>query len=856
MLPFTNLLRAPLALAGIFLVFGAASNAQTFPQEVIHTGKSARHIGRIDLNADGLPDVIVSNSGEATISVLLQNANGGFDPPADYNAGGSPYAFAISDFNLDGRIDVVTADWSGNYSYVLLGAAGGAFGVAAPILVNGYSYSVAAGDWNADGKPDFAAGIYNSLKISRLLGSGNGAFGALNSISTAAKPSFITSADFTNDGKIDIAYESTQSSWLWILENNGSGGFAQKYQLSISQSSNVAAVGEYNNDGRLDVASSGYNSASLAIILSTATGFAGAYYISAGPGNSAYVGRSDVNLDGAPDLITGLNTGAAVLLGSGGGNFGAANFINTESTASELAALDVDHDTIPDLISVVPSIDGIVINKGLGGGFYSTLTKYSSGGQNALSCAAGDWNHDGVPDFAVTHYLSGDIGILRGTGGGAFGAPTVFPTGDGASYITSGDYNLDGNLDLIICNEAGMINANSVSLLWGDGQGNFYIFTNTPVTQFPYSGTECDLNMDGKLDFVTCNIGSNDLAVLLGDGVGNFAAPVYYTSNIHFPRSPACADFDGDGLPDIACANYQSASFSIYYGDGLGKLASHITIPTASFAGGLAAEDFNRDGIVELAVGTDTGVFVANSIGGFTYSVTPTALKDKAVFVTTADVTNDGNIDIIASHNYVGAVRIVVGDGTGNFTSYKTVAAEQSGIFTVSVSDLNSDGRADLVAPANMGTTFTPILNTNTQLFGDSPFGTGTRGCEGIVGISLGTSPNIGNSDLRFVITGAPAHSFGGIFVVNAGDAAGSDPFFLNLVFHVDLYNSTELITLDSRSDFEHTGVAFAGIPNYPTLAGNVFYAQAFWAEALTRQCSNGFAGLVSSRGLQFTILP
>src|SRR5262249_33527426 len=74
---------------------------------------------------DGIPDVAVVNGGGAsTVSVLLGNGKGTFQPRAAFAAGPSPSRLTGGDFNGDGLLDVALANPSSNTLSVLLNAAG------------------------------------------------------------------------------------------------------------------------------------------------------------------------------------------------------------------------------------------------------------------------------------------------------------------------------------------------------------------------------------------------------------------------------------------------------------------------------------------------------------------------------------------------------------------------------------------------------------------------------------------------------------------------------------------------------------------------------------------------------------
>jgi hypothetical protein len=123
--------------------------------------------------------------------------------------------------------------------------------------------------------------------------------------------------------------------------------------------------------------------------------------------------------------------------------------------------------------------------------------------------------------------------------------------------------NGDGRVDLVVANSR----TNKISVLLGNGDGTFQKASNFSAEHKPNFVAMADINGDGKLDVVaslsfTASHGNGSIAVLLGKGDGTLQSPIYYGTGL-LPRSVAINDFDGDGLPDVATGNYTSGNITI-----------------------------------------------------------------------------------------------------------------------------------------------------------------------------------------------------------------------------------------------------------------------------------------------------
>ncbi|OCQ99415.1 hypothetical protein BCD64_10145, partial [Nostoc sp. MBR 210] len=181
-------------------------------------------------------------------------------------------------------------------------------------------------------------------------------------------------------------------------------------------------------------------------------------------------------------------------------------------------------------------------------------------GTNPSSVTVADFNSDGNLDLAVANSGTSDVSVLLGDGTGNFATATNFTVGTNPTSVIVGDFDSDGNLDLAVTNSS----SNNVSVLLGNGSGGFGTPTNFSVGTNPSSVTVGDFNGDGKLDLAVANNNnsSNNVSVLLGNGSGGFGTATNFSVGSN-PSSVTVGDFNGDGKLDLAVANFNNSNVSV-----------------------------------------------------------------------------------------------------------------------------------------------------------------------------------------------------------------------------------------------------------------------------------------------------
>jgi hypothetical protein len=338
----------------------------------------------------------------------------------------------------------------------------------------------------------------------------------------------------------------------------------------------------------------------------------GSFLVSSGVGA---VATGDFNNDGKLDLVVASRESneVSLFLGNGSGSFGASSPFSVGDEPFDLTTGDFDKDGNLDLAvangGALEETVSILLGTGTGS-FQQPRADYTVGSR-PMSVAAGYLNNDEILDLATANFASADVSILLGTGNGAFAAATNIPVGTLLSNprsVEMGDLDGDGNLDLSVAEASD----NTVSILWGDGDGSFGSTTYFAAGAVPVSLALGDVNGDGYPDIAVANNSTNYVTILFGDINGSFAVSSTTPAG-QYPLSVSMSDFDGDGNLDLLVGtqvngDIGSNSISLLLGDGTGAFGSPDTIFSLAIPTGdihdpyTAIGDFNGDQKPDIAV--------------------------------------------------------------------------------------------------------------------------------------------------------------------------------------------------------------------------------------------------------------
>jgi len=377
-----------------------SGNVTSILTPVNPTGSTPSPNEAADMNGDGIVDIVTANKIGDSISVLIGNGDGTFQPRVTYPAGDLPRGMAVLDMDGDGDTDVVTAN--ANSSDLSLFFNNGAGVLSPQVRIQGggaAEWGLAAGDMDEDGILDLVVGAQFSQRVIIMRGNGDGTFtqaGVTNNVGGGVW--MIVLGDVNGDGHLDAALANGTSDSAAILLGDGQGNLAVHQTTSIADWVVATDLGDLDGDGDLDW------------MLSSFTG-----------------------------------GGFTLFLNDGAGNFAFHRFFPATANAACSLMVDLDNDLDLDLVLLDEIADEVVIleNTALGAEFCSsepnstgsaaraTATGSATVAANDLSLRAGP-----LPDgFGFYFYGSAEAAPSptgNGTlclGGSLFRSPVASATG-------------------------------------------------------------------------------------------------------------------------------------------------------------------------------------------------------------------------------------------------------------------------------------------------------------------------------------------------------------------------------------------------------------------------------------------
>jgi hypothetical protein len=415
----------------------------------------------IDLDSDGLNDLVSISRFDSTVRTFMNDGLGNFELERLFVMGNNPNDLFMDDLDDDGDVDLATVDLGGDSVSLAFNNGRGRFMWYDVYHTLESDKIVGLGDVDGDGDQDVVMTNYNQQSVSMAFNDGHGAFkdpkrfdgfkvyaGGVG----GSEPFYTASGDFDGDGDIDIEYGEELSYSVIVMFNKGNRDFEQK-SVALVNDTNLLDAPPYitipvdlDGDGDLDLATDHINHNFISFLYNNGKGyFTSRVNHSVGDNHPYDMVAEDLDGDGDMDFVTA--------------NYGLA--LNFENTLTLIRN---------DGGKKFTTIGNITVKKG------------------PRSLAFTDFNGDGHRDIAVAlgagknlaDKVPGEVGILLGTGTtGSFQGPKYYRVGIMPGKVHTTDLNMDGAPD-VVCINIGAGQGGSISVLINKGDGTF-----NPQIEYP-----------------------------------------------------------------------------------------------------------------------------------------------------------------------------------------------------------------------------------------------------------------------------------------------------------------------------------------------------------------------------------
>lgn len=338
-------------------------------------------------------------------------------------------------------------------------------------------------------------------------------------------------------------------------------------------------------------------------------------------GSTSSIKTVDVNRDGNIDIVAGdkSNSKINIFLGNGNGTFAAPTSIATTANHQWLDIGDFDNNGLIDIVTISSASGAVTVHLGTGTGTFSAGVSYATNHAEKQVVTTGDFDGDGNLDLVAggrNLKSSGETAdILYGQGNGTFLSARTFAGSDTWDFST-GDVNGDGITDLLRLQGSA---AGSAEIYLGSRDRTLtrsYTSANSGISSIHLT----DVNRDGAKDLVTTE--SFNRAVYLGNGNGSFQAAYTFPTSGGGLVGGSFGDVNSDGYDDLLSVDVgdDTLNYSLNRGDGTfeAERTMNTNFAYSSVVYGQSLADLNKDGVLDFVV-SDSSVLGAEGIHAYTF---------------------------------------------------------------------------------------------------------------------------------------------------------------------------------------------------------------------------------------------
>ncbi len=588
--------------------------------------------------------------------------------------------------------------------------------------------AIAIGDIDRDGDQDIvSAHVDQPIRI--FLGQGDGVFDDGTLLLAARGVTALALADLDRDADLDLIAASTGAASI-VWRNDGRGLLERAAQMAGVRA-RAMAVGDVDGDGWTDIVLGADGAERVWLGRGECRFEAGPAF---GATNTGALALGDLDGDGDLDLLDVADGSSSkgshvVWLNQGAGNFRAGQKLGgNQALGARLTDLDRDGDL--DAVIGDAGSSRVCLNDGHG----RLLPGPTLDATIAWPPAMGDVDGDGIEDLVQVR--AHDTSWLRGRGDGRFDAVGATLPAAGVRAAEFADLDGDGDLDLCLGTQDGILIAGG-SL---GGTRSRLSFRPEVLASDAVPGREivlADLDRDGWTDIVSG--GPDGLHVMLSEHGVRFAPPQAMTDGVSAltgVTSLEIADLDDDGWMDLVAGGLAGAR--VWYAQGAGlSYRSGPQIP-GELATAVRAGDFDGDGRPDLALGSDLDsgarIWLARDSVAFEAARASEASAVRygsASRLIAADFDRDGAVDLAIGSRVGGPTAIWRSAGGGAFEALAELDAGLT--LGLDAGDFDRDGDLDLLTTDARADEGSPGARIWLQQ-ADGPFATPIAFAEGAAG--------------------------------------------------------------------------------------------------------------------------
>ncbi len=374
---------------------------------------------------------------------------------------------------------------------------------------------------------------------------------------------------------------------------------------------------------------------------------------------------------------------------------------------SSIFAVDIDNDGDIDILTASAGDDKIAWYENINEqDMFAKQQIITTDANNATSVFAADLDGDGYIDVLSTSKEDNKIAWYKNMDGhGNFGEQQIITTViEQPESLFAADFDGDGDIDIAVASST------EDKIAWFeniDGQGSFgaqqIISTNADFANTVFG---VDIDNDGDIDLLSSSGNDGKVAWYENtDSLGAFSSEKIISQH-GAPTSVYAGDLDGDGDVDVLASSYTTNEVLWFENlNGLGTFGGRQVITSNAYGmRDVYASDLDNDGDLDVLSASESDKKIAwyeNLDGQGTFGPTQIIAtnKDDAMAVLTADLDNDGDLDIISTQSHIGEVYYNENlNGLGDFSESNLITTFVNSVTCILVIDLDGDGFKDLVS--------------------------------------------------------------------------------------------------------------------------------------------------------------